>query len=88
MRIVKSLALVAALSLLLGLPIPESLAQFSPCQYCWTGSGIVGECDNVLNPNPSIATLSNCRGGTLCFRTADGFELCRAHCFGNQCYWV
>jgi hypothetical protein len=56
------------------------------CQYCHTG-GEVGQCYDVLTPNPGLMTLTNCEGTRWCYRWPGG-ELCVAKCLGNQCYWV
>ena len=63
-------------------------SALAECQYCWkedVANG--GQCQTVVNPNPSITTWDNCQGGFRCRITVFG-EICWPDCSGNPCYWV
>lgn len=80
------LAMVLAGLLLFGFQAGAS--HFSPCQYCYIGGGPTGQCLDVVNPNPSITTMSNCQGTQRCFSDGGGLTFCFPDCNGDWCYWV
>lgn len=83
----RSRLLQLTLGLAVLLMLGATWTALADCQYCWTGSPSGGQCQDVVNPSPSIATLENCQGGLKCRRGEFG-TICWPDCIGDPCYWV
>lgn len=81
----RRLLLPTVLAFLSSVALPSITA--GDCQYCWDASPPTGQCLDVLDPSPSLNTLSQCRGIALCFPAPDG-TVCIPYCEGTPCYWV
>lgn len=82
---IRALAVAALLLTGAGFSFPA----VGDCQFCYRG-GIEtqpGQCLDILNPSPSVDSVSECVGILRCWPFLGG-RFCLPDCAGYDCLWV